>query len=263
MNKSHILLAVALAPCGLVAQIPSAPFQPSANACSSRQASLGPTAETIVRNPCSFHGLLRHTGIEAEEFGKGIVKVPRAVIRHSNLKWELPITAATGILIAEGDQPLANRIQGRSIQHIARFWSNFGLGVEIASGGLTYVAGCAEHRGYLRNTGLTILDALAAAGTADLALKFTFDRQFPYTRGSTGDFWGGGRSFPSGHAAISFAFSSVIAHRYPHKRWLKWAGYSLATGVALSRYPAKRHYASDILVGSTLGYVIGSYMSAH
>jgi len=191
------------------------------------------------------------------------VKVPRAVIRPSNLKWELPITAATGILIAEGDQPLANRIQGRSIQHIARLWSNFGLGVEIASGGLAYVAGCAEHRGYLRDTGLTILDALAAAGAADLALKLTFDRQFPYTPGSTGDFWGGGRSFPSGHAAVSFAFSSAIAHRYPNKRWLKWAAYGLATGVALSRYPAKRHYASDILVGSTLGYVIGSYMSAH
>ncbi len=37
-----------------------------------------PTAETVVLNPCSFHGLVRHTGIEAEEFGKGIVKVPRA-----------------------------------------------------------------------------------------------------------------------------------------------------------------------------------------
>jgi membrane-associated phospholipid phosphatase len=256
-------MVLVLAPCGLVAQRPSAPFNLLANACSSRHTSQRPTAETIVLNPCSFHGLLHHTGIGAEEFGTGIVKVPRAVIRPSNLKWELPIVAATGVLIAEGDQPLANRIQGSSIQHIARFWSNFGLGVEIASGGLAYVGGCAEHRGYLRDTGLTILDALAAAGVADLTLKLTFDRQFPYTPGSTGDFWGGGRSFPSGHAAVSFAFSSAIAHRYPKKRWLKWAAYGLATGVALSRYPAKRHYASDILVGSTLGYVIGSYMSAH
>lgn len=263
MNKAAVLLAVNFTPCGVLAQRPSGPLKPQANACSSRDMGQSPVAETTVRNPCSFHGLLHHTGIEAEEFGKGVAKVPRAVIRPSNLKWELPVAGATGILIAEGDQPLANRIQGRSIQHIARFWSNFGLGVEIASGGLTYVTGCVEHRGYLRDTGLTVLDALAAAGTADLALKLMFDRQFPYTRGSTGDFWGGGRSFPSGHASVSFAFASAIAHRYPNRRWLKWASYGLATGVALSRYPAKRHYASDILVGSALGYVTGAYMAKH
>ncbi len=263
MKKLTLLLVLVLAPCRFIAQTAFAPLKLVAEGCSAQSSSEGPTAETIVLNPCSFHGLLHHTGIEAEEFGKGIVKVPRAIIRPSNLKWELPIAAATGILIAEGDQPLADRIQGRSIQHTARIWSNVGLGLEIASGGVAYVAGCAEPRGYLRDTGLTILDAMAAAGVADLALKLAFDRQFPYTQGSTGEFWGGGRSFPSGHAAVSFAFSSAIAHRYPKKRWLKFTAYGLATGVALSRYPAKRHYASDILVGSTLGYVVGSYMSEH
>jgi len=214
-------------------------------------------------NPCTFHGLFRHAKVEAEEFGRGVASVPRNAVRPANLKWELPIAATTGILIAEGDQPLARRIQGRSIEDASRFWSNFGLGIEIASGGLAYVGGCARHRVYLRDTGLTILDALAAAGTADLVLKLAFDRQFPYTHGSTGKFWGGGRSFPSGHAATSFAFATAIAHRYPDKPWLKWAAYGLATGVALSRYPAKRHYASDILVGATLGYVTGAYMAQH
>jgi len=104
---------------------------------------------------------------------------------------------------------------------------------------------------------------MGAAGTVDLALKLTFDRQFPYTPGSTGKFCGGGRSFPSGHSATSFAFAAVVAHRYPNKRRVKWSAYALATGVALSRYPAKKHYPSDILMGATIGYVSGIYLAEH
>jgi len=104
---------------------------------------------------------------------------------------------------------------------------------------------------------------MGAAGTMDLALKLTFDRQFPYTPNSTGKFWGSGRSFPSGHSATSFAFAAVVAHRYPKNKWVKWSAYALATGVSLSRYPAKKHYPSDILIGATLGYVTGTYLAAH
>jgi membrane-associated phospholipid phosphatase len=44
---------------------------------------------------------------------------------------------------------------------------------------------------------------------------------------------------------------------------VKWGAYALATGVSLSRYPAKKHFTSDILVGATLGYVTGTYMANH
>jgi PAP2 superfamily len=188
---------------------------------------------------------------------------PRNAIRLENLKWELPIAAATGVLIAEGDRPAADRIQGRSIQQLARLWSNVGLGTEIGAGFATWGVGCIGRKPSLRDNGLTALTAMGAAGTLDLALKLAFDREFPYKPGSHGDFWGGGRSFPSGHAATSFAFAAAIAHRYPHNRWVKWGAYGLATGVALSRYPGKKHYLSDILVGSTLGYVTGVYVSDH
>src|SRR6266566_92952 len=76
-------------------------------------------------------------------------------------------------------------------------------------------------------------------------------------RTAQGKFWGGGRSFPSGHSATSFAFAAVVAHRYPKNKWVKWGAYALATGVSLSRYAAKKHYPSDILIGATLGYVTG------
>jgi len=212
---------------------------------------------------CSVHGFFHQTWTETSLFGQGLKGVPRATVRSSNLKWELPVLAATGVLIGKVDRPSANRIQSKSLQQTAGLWSNVGLGLEIGSAALTYGLGCGKSRSYLRDSGFKALAAMGAAGTVDLALKLTFDRQFPYTPGSTGKFWGGGRSFPSGHSATSFAFAAVIAHRYPKNKWVKWGAYALATGVSLSRYPAKKHYPSDILIGATLGYVTGTYLAEH
>lgn len=205
------------------------------------------------------HQVLGHAG----QLLRGIEHAPRNAIRPENLKWELPIGAATGLLIAEADQSAANRIQSPSLIHTARRWSNIGLGTEIIAAGATWGGGCLAHKHSLIDNGITALTAMGAASTLDLALKLSFDREFPYKPGSRGAFWGGGRSFPSGHAATSFAFASAIAHRYPHNQWIRLGAYGMATGVALSRYPAKRHYLSDILVGSALGYVSGTYVAQH
>jgi hypothetical protein len=219
--------------------------------------------EAATDTACSVHGFFHETWTEASQFGHGLEAVPRNAVRPSNLKWELPILAATGVMIAKVDRPADNRIQSRALQQIAGQWSNFGLGLEIGSAALAYGIGCGKHHSYLRDTGFKALAAMGAAGTADLALKLAFDRQFPFKPGSTGKFWGGGRAFPSGHAATSFAFAAVVAHRYPKNKWVKWGAYALATGVSLSRYPAKKHYPSDILIGATLGYVTGTYLADH
>jgi hypothetical protein len=219
--------------------------------------------EAITDTGCSVRGFFHDTWSETSQFGHGLKAVPRGAVGLSNLKWELPILAATGVLIAKVDRPADNRIQSKSLQQTAGQWSNVGLGLELASAALAYGIGCGKHHSYLRDTGFKALAAMAAAGTADLALKLAFDRQFPYTPTSTGKFRGGGRSFPSGHSATSFAFAAVVAHRYPKNKWVKWSAYALATGVSLSRYPAKKHYPSDILIGATLGYVTGTYLAGH
>jgi membrane-associated phospholipid phosphatase len=220
-------------------------------------------AQTSQQIPCSIHSATHDVGSDANTLWHGIKSIPRNSIRPSNLAWELPIGAATGILIAKGDRPAVDRIHSKSIQNTASNWSNVGLGLEIGVGALGWSAGCIGHHSKLSEAGFTALTAIGAAGVIDLGLKLAFDRQFPYSPNSTGEFWGGGRSFPSGHSAISFAFASTVAHRYPHNRWIKWGSYALATGVSLSRYTAKKHYPSDILVGATLGYVTGAYLADH
>lgn len=204
-----------------------------------------------------------HQGLdEVKTFGHGLAEVPRALIRPRNLKWELPIVTATGVLIAEVDRPAANRIQSPDMIRLAGRWSNVGLGTEISTSALAYFAGCKTGNAPVRDNGFTGLAAMGLASTVDLGLKLAFDRQFPYSRNSTGTFWGGGRSFPSGHSATSFAWAAATAHR-THNKWVKIAAYGLASGVALSRYPAKKHFPSDILMGATIGYVTGTYLSEH
>jgi hypothetical protein len=142
-----------------------------------------------------------------------------------------------------------SHIQSLSFAQAASRGSNVGLGIELGTAGLTYLVGCSGHRSsYAANTGFTALEAMGAANLMTLALKVGTNRQYAYHTSPHGEFWEGGRSFPSGHAATSFAFASVIAHRYPHNFWLKAAVYGLATGVSFARVAGKKHFASDILV---------------
>src|SRR5260370_35125699 len=190
---------------------------------------------------CSIRGFSHETWTEASQFGHGLNAVPRSAVRPSNLKWELPILAATGVMIAKVDRPADNRIQSKSLQQTAGQWSNVGLGLELGSAALAYGIGCGEHHSYLRDTGFKALSALGAAGTATLVLKLTFDRQFPYTPNSTGRFWGSGRSFPSGHSATSFAFAAVVAHPHPQKKMVTFGTLSPPTGINLPPLPPPKH----------------------
>jgi hypothetical protein len=198
---------------------------------------------------------------DAEGLGHGLTAAPRNAIRPQNLKWELPIAVATGLMIAKLDNRVATHNESLDRQSAASTWSNVGLGMELGAAGLTWADGCVRHHDTLRENGFVALEAAGAAAGINEVFKIAANRQYPYGTNSTGEFWESGKSFPSGHSAASWAFASALAHRYPHKRWVKWSAYAFATAVSLSRIPAKKHYPSDILVGSTIGYVTGAYLA--
>ena len=60
----------------------------------------------------------------------------------------------------------------------------------------------------------------------------------------------GGFSFPSSHAVNNFSVATMFSHFYP--KW-RWAFFSWATLVALSRPAVGVHYPSDILGGAVIG----------
>lgn len=61
-------------------------------------------------------------------------------------------------------------------------------------------------------------------------------------------------SFPSGHAAVSFAAATVLAHASRRRRGV-WFG--LAALIAISRVYVGVHYPLDIIAGTALGLAIG------
>src|SRR5262249_42729441 len=64
----------------------------------------------------------------------------------------------------------------------------------------------------------------------------------------------GGESFPSGHAAGSFAFAAFVGVRVPR---LAAPALLYASVVAWSRCVLGVHYPSDVVAGSIFGAVIG------
>ncbi len=64
-------------------------------------------------------------------------------------------------------------------------------------------------------------------------------------------------SFPSGHATVAFAAATVFAMEYKHTLWVPIFSYTAASLIALSRITENKHWATDVFVGSVLGYFSG------
>lgn len=61
-------------------------------------------------------------------------------------------------------------------------------------------------------------------------------------------------SFPSGHAAASFAVATVLAVKFPRARWLILVA---AVVIAASRILRGSHYLTDVAGGAALGCIMG------
>jgi membrane-associated phospholipid phosphatase len=189
---------------------------------------------------------------------KAVARAPRAALQPRNLKWELPIAAATAVLITSVDSHTVGLVKSPAVASNSRKASNAAFGAEVLLGAVPYVAGCAGGREHARRAGFAALEGMGYALATDAVLKEAFNRQSPTSTNSEGDFWEGGKSFPSGHAMGTWGLASALAREYPQNRRLKWAAYGLAASTSLLRIPARKHFPSDLLVGGTLGYLIGS-----
>src|SRR6185295_15286968 len=66
---------------------------------------------------------------------------------------------------------------------------------------------------------------------------------------------GGTYSFPSGHAAATFAFAAVIERHLGYR--FAWPTVAIATYVATSRLHDNVHYLSDVAFGAGVGTAVG------
>ncbi len=102
---------------------------------------------------------------------------------------------------------------------------------------------------------LSLLASLLVAG----AIKVLIGRTRPFLLGGLSVFptlvsVSPHTSFPSSHAAVAFSALPILDREFPYFRFV-WAGFALL--VAFSRVYFALHYASDVIAGALLGYLIG------
>ena len=187
-----------------------------------------------------------------------------AQIRLGHADWLVPYAGLTaGFLVTDRDTSLHLSNSPSRLKHYRDF-SNYGLaGMGGAVGGL-YLWGKATNDPHKEETGLLGGEAAANALLVTEVLKYSFGRERPTVDASRGKFWQSGDSFPSGHAALSWAAASVISHEYPGL-FTKILAYGAASAISISRVEGKRHFPADALVGSGIGWFAGwqAYRAHH
>ncbi len=108
---------------------------------------------------------------------------------------------------------------------------------------------------------ILVLAAEGLAYGAQAALKPLFNRPRPYQtypdlRTPNGVLEHDLLSFPSGHAAVSFAAATALADYNPA---LAWPAYGLAALISYSRIYNGMHYPSDVLAGALVGFGVGKF----
>ncbi len=171
-------------------------------------------------------------------------------------RWTVPLAFVGAGLIASDTDFEKHAPTSATTLSRANTASNAGLALMAGAGAGMFLLGHISNDDEQRETGLLSGEAGIDAFIDTEILKYTFGRQRPYIGDGRGLFFKGGDSFPSQHAAISWAIASVIAHEYPGPM-TQLLSYGLATGVSAARFAGQKHFATDILVGGALGWYTG------
>ena len=223
------------------------------------------TTTALAQQPSSGSCLnaqtARRIGSDFLHYSGAILKSPSKLAHldgHDAL-WIFAFSAATATLLSS-DGGVSNNINpSHAARHTNNVASNILTGGAVGYSVSKYLIGCKRHNAEEKQFALRELEAMGFSLAPTEVLKLTFRRQRPSHSPGDDTFFKGGNSFPSGHAAMTAAFATVIAEEYPESPW-KWAAVGVAAGTPTLRITAKQHYPSDAFVGSTIGILTGRYL---
>jgi membrane-associated phospholipid phosphatase len=194
---------------------------------------------------------------------RGLWTSPLHVDRQ-DIKWLLPLGISAGALLRT-DRNISDEVgEVATLRRSSRVISRAGSAVPILVAPLAIMAiGHVSKNETASKAGRVGLEAVLHSVVMVQTLKTLTNRERPNKLAGDGGFWDGGKSFPSGHAMTSWALAAAIADQYPDKKWIGITGYSMATAISVSRVGGLNHFPSDVLIGSSLGWLIGHYVSHH
>jgi membrane-associated phospholipid phosphatase len=193
-------------------------------------------------------------------------------IKKNDLNYILPAVAGLGMIYTI-DRPIRREFSyfnnhhasinslNKKITYLGEPAINIGISSLFFLNGLIFKNYKSAEAGYVSSK------AIVHAGIVAFVLKKIVGRERPYYNDNLGSFHiftrleegSSFHSFPSGHTITAFSMATVIAKEYRDKKWVGITSYGLASLVGLSRISLDRHWASDVLIGSILGYAIGNF----
>jgi len=187
-----------------------------------------------------------------------------ARLRWPDANWLLPLSGITaGLFVTDAQMSRHISHNPTTVSHYNTA-SNAGVAALLGGAGAMWLLSYPKHNEHWRETGFLAGEAVLNSLVVVEAMKYPLGRERPNQDNSNGNFFSGGTSFPSEHAAASWAVASVVAHEYPGPL-TKILAYGLATFVDYSRYRARQHFPSDVFIGSVIGNMVaeGIYNRHH
>jgi membrane-associated phospholipid phosphatase len=250
MNSRHAgrfaIVAYVVATCA--SGIPARAQEPSPPAITLPTVTFG----QVVTKPAGPPPTPRHTGIKA--MFKDLVSDVKHLPSKENLFW-----AGVGGGLALAVHPVDDNLnRSLTTSDFADKFFKAGevlgeLGTLLGSAVTVYAVGRIKDEPKVSHVGMDLIQSLIISEGMTQLLKATTRRERPDGSGKN--------SFPSGHAADTFAFATAL------ERHLGWRGavpaYAFASYVAISRLPANRHWFSDAVFGSAVGIIAGRTVTRH
>lgn len=202
-----------------------------------------------------------------KEFFKNILRDQKAIwtspfhLERADAKWMVPSFLGTMALFTTdrmtGDEIAELDDVGQGSKILSYPGSIYGA---VAASSSFYLVGRIKNDDRARETGILSAEASINSLIVVSALKEATNRVRPHQGHDRSEFWDGGNSFPSGHSAQAWTLATIIANEYHEHRAVQIAAYSVASAVSVARVTGGKHYISDAVVGSALGYGIGKYV---
>ena len=130
--------------------------------------------------------------------------------------------------------------------------------VLLGAGAASYVIGRARKSDRVQHLGMDTIEAELLSAGIVYGLKEAVRRPRPDSAEVDA---ASGFSFPSGHAASTFAAATVLQQHLGYKAGIPT--YLVASYVAMSRLHENVHNASDVVFGATVGIIVGRTVTWH
>jgi len=183
-----------------------------------------------------------------------------APFERSHIQWDVTFLSGTAALLAT-DRQFSRALPTNHLD-ASRNISNISLDATSAALVGLWAYGIKTGNRHAKETGELALETLTNTFLIYTPMQFAAGRERPEEGTGNGRFWRHGSlntSFPAGHPMFTWTMASVVAHEYP-RTWVKLLAYGAATSVSAGRLLGREHFASDVLVGSVLGYLIGAHI---